>query len=117
MNKIYLIGRSCKDCEVLKAGDKEYTRINLAVNRKFDKEKTDFFNCTAWGKLATDVVAKYVKKGTKVAVVGRIEFNEDKDGKRHHGVIIEDVELLSKAEQADVRKLEEVQASDENLPF
>lgn len=116
MNKIYLIGNSCRDCELITAGDKQYTRINLAVSRSYSKEKADFFDCTAFGKLA-EVVAKYVKKGTKIAVTGRIEFNEDKDGKRHHSVIVDDLELLSKAEQADHTKLEEVQTSDENLPF
>ena len=116
MQKLILIGNSCRDCELANAGDKQYSRINLAVGRKFDKEKTDFFNCTAFGKLA-EVVAKYVKKGTKIAVTGRIEFNEDKDGKRHHSVIVDDLELLSKAEQAEHTKLEEVQTSDENLPF
>lgn len=116
MNKIYLIGNSCRDCELANAGDKQYARINLAVGRKFDRDKTDFFNCTAFGKLA-EIVARYVKKGTKIAVSGRIEFSEDKDGKRHHSVIVDDLELLSKAEQAEHTKLEEVQTSDENLPF
>ena len=116
MQKLILIGNSCRDCELVNAGDKQYSRINLAVGRKFDRDKTDFFNCTAFGKLA-EVVAKYVKKGTKIAVTGRIEFNEDKDGKRHHSVIVDDLELLSKAEQAEHTKLEEVQTSDENLPF
>lgn len=116
MNKIILIGNSCRDCELTNAGDKQYARINLAVGRKFDRDKTDFFNCTAFGKLA-EIVARYVKKGTKIAVSGRIEFNEGADGKRHHSVIVDDLELLSKAEQAEHTKLEEVQTSDENLPF
>lgn len=108
MNKIYLIGNSCRDCELANAGDKQYSRINLAVSRKFDRDKTDFFNCTAFSKTA-EIVAKYVKKGTKVAVTGRIEFNEGTDGKQYHSVIVDELELLSRAEA----KAE----ADEDLPF
>ena len=112
MNKIYLIGNSCRDCELTNAGDKQYSRINIAVGRKFDRDKTDFFNCTAFGKLA-EIVAKYVKKGTKIAVTGRIEFNEDKDGKLYHSVIVDELELLSRAEAATEAATE----ADEDLPF
>ena len=116
MNKIYLIGNSCRDCELATAGDKQYSRINLAVGRKFDRDKTDFFNCTAFGKTA-EIVAKYVKKGTKIAISGRIEFNEGTDGKSYHSVIVDELELLSRAatdtEAASVAEAE----TDEDLPF
>lgn len=112
MNKITLIGNSCKDCELTTAGNTQYSRISIAVGRKFDRDKTDFFNCTAFGKTA-EIVAKYVKKGTKIAITGRIEFNEDKDGTRHHSVIVDELEMVSRAEAATEAKAE----ADENLPF
>ena len=100
MNKIHLIGNSCRDCELTESNNVKYSRINLAVGRKFDRDKTDFFNCTAFGKLA-EIVAKYVKKGTKIAVSGRIEFSADKDGNRHHTVIVEEMELLGGGSKKD----------------
>lgn len=112
MNKITLIGNSCRDCELTNSGDKQYSRINLAVGRKFDRDKTDFFNCTAFGKLA-EIVAKYVKKGTKIAVTGRIEFNEGTDGKLYHSVIVDELELLSRAST----ETEAATEADEDLPF
>lgn len=114
MQKLILIGNSCRDCELATAGDKQYSRINLAVGRKFDKEKTDFFNCTAFGKTA-EIVAKYVKKGTKIAVSGRIEFNEGTDGKLYHSVIVDELELLSRAEAST--ETETTTEADDDLPF
>ena len=116
MNKIYLIGNSCRDCELANAGDKQYSRINLAVGRKFDRDKTDFFNCTAFGKTA-EIVAKYVKKGTKIALSGRIEFNEGTDGKQYHSVIVDDLELLSRAATNTEAATDTAAETDENLPF
>ena len=98
MNKITLIGNSARDVELEVSGDKMFARINLAVTRKYDKEKTDWFNCTVFGSLAEKVAAVYIKKGTKVAITGRIEFNEfeKEDGSKvkSHTVIVEDIELL-----------------------
>lgn len=100
MNKIHLIGNSCRDCELTISGNTQYSRINLAVGRSYNRDKTDFFNCTAFGKLA-EIVAQYVKKGTKIAVSGRIEFSAEKDGNRHHTVIVEEMELLCGGNKKD----------------
>ena len=122
MNKIYLIGRSARDVELESKGEVKFAKINLAVNRKFDKEKTDWFNCTAFGGLAEKVASVYIKKGTKVAITGRIEFSEvEKDDLiiRHHSVIVEDIELLdSKTNNEEIveNKLQPIDA-DDDLPF
>ena len=43
MNKVELLGRTTADVELQKSKDgKEYARFTLAVQRKLDKEKTDF---------------------------------------------------------------------------
>ena len=98
MNQISLIGNNTKDIEVQKTADgKSFCRFNLAVQRKFDREKTDFFSCTAWDKRA-ETIALYVHKGNKVAVTGRIEFNTvEKEGKNttYHNVIVDDIEFLT----------------------
>lgn len=115
MNKITLIGNSCQDCELSQTqAGKSYTRINLAVSRTFDRDKTDFFNCCVFGKTA-EIASKYVKKGTKVAVSGRIEFYEDKDGKRHHSVLVDELDFMSKPKQ-DFDNMQQVKEA-EDLPF
>jgi len=85
--QIIVIGHVGKDAEL------QYTntgiavaKFNLACNKvtgKGDarKEKTTWFRVTAWKELA-EIVAKYVKKGGKVMVVGEVEVNAytDKNG-------------------------------------
>lgn len=98
MNKIIISGNSARDVELETSKDgKQFARISLAVSRKFDKDKTDWFNCVVFGALAEKVASVYIKKGTKVLITGRLEFNEqDKDGEKvkHHSVVVEDIELL-----------------------
>lgn len=71
MNKVVLIGRLTKDVTTGN-GVAKYT---LAVDRKYKKEgepTADFINCVAFGKSA-EFAEKYLHKGTKIAVVGRIQ--------------------------------------------
>ena len=121
MNKIMIIGNSARDAELEMKGDKAFARISLAVTRKYDREATDWFNCVAFGGLAENVIAKYVKKGTKVAIVGRLEFSEyEKDGikQKHHSVIVEDVELLGGKSDNEITGQEKiVPVDDDSLPF
>lgn len=118
MNKIFLIGNSAKDVELETKGDTKFAHINLAVNRKYDKDITDWFNCVCFGALAEKVASVYIKKGTKVAIIGRVEFSEqEKDGAKikYHSVVVEDIELLGKNEVKQETELTPV--DDDNLPF
>ncbi len=73
MNKIMILGRLTKDPELRKTtSNKSVANFTVAINHKFNKEVTDFFNCIAWEKTA-DFVAEKVSKGLRVLVVGRME--------------------------------------------
>ena len=53
MNKWIAMGRPTKDPEVRYTKDnKAIATINLAVDRRFNRDVTDFFKCTAFGKTA-----------------------------------------------------------------
>ena len=89
MNKVNLIGRLTKEPEV-RYGQGEnplcVARYSLAVDRKFKKEgeqSADFINCVAFGK-SGEFAEKFLKKGMKIAVSGRIQTGSytDKDGKK-----------------------------------
>ena len=72
MNKVVLIGRLTADPKVRSATVANYT---LAVDRKFKREgqpDADFINCVAFGKQA-EFAAKYLHKGMKIGVCGRIQ--------------------------------------------
>jgi len=105
MNKIILIGNLTRDPELTEtAQGKKLCKFTIAVDRAFDKEKTDFFSCSAWEQKA-EVIQKYVKKGNKLGVTGRLEINEtEKDGvkTRHHNIIVEEIEFLTPKLETDL---------------
>lgn len=75
MNKVILIGRLTKDPETRYSGETAVARYSLAVDRKFKKDgeaEADFINCVAFGRNG-EFAEKYLKKGTKIAVEGRIQ--------------------------------------------
>ena len=103
MNKVFLIGNLTRDPELTETtSGVSICRFSIAVNRNYSgadgERKTDFFNCTAWRGLG-ETIARYAKKGKKVAVMGSIELRnyEDSQGVKRTGVdiICQDVEFLS----------------------
>ena len=74
MNSVVLMGRLTKDPDIrystVGEDQKAIARFTLAVDRK--SKETDFISCVAFGKTA-ETIEKYVKKGTKIAIEGRIQ--------------------------------------------
>ena len=113
MNKTFLMGRLTKDPEIRYSQGANPTAIagfSIAVDRKFKREgepDADFFNCTAFGKTA-EFFEKYVKKGVKVIVEGRLQ-NEtyEKDGQKRTVTKI----MVEQAEFAESKKASEENAS------
>lgn len=103
MNKVFLIGNLTRDPELTEtSGGVKICRFAIAVNRNYaggdGERKTDFFNCVAWRGLG-ETVARYSRKGNKVAVSGSIELRnyEDSQGVKRTGVdiVAQDVEFLT----------------------
>lgn len=103
MNKIFIIGRLCKDVELkVTESGREFANFSVAVDRRFknkdgESEKhTDFFDCTAWGRSGV-FVNQYFKKGDGITIEGRMESRKytDKDGNNRTfwGVTCENVEF------------------------
>lgn len=73
INKVIYMGRIATELQLRKSSnDKSYIFFNIAVPRKYDKEKTDFINCVAWNKQAESLV-KYQNKGNLITVEGSTE--------------------------------------------
>lgn len=77
MNKVILIGRLVADPEVKSSEStgKSFARYKLAVDRPTTKEgerEADFIGCVAFGK-SGEFASKYLHKGMKIAVEGRIQ--------------------------------------------
>ena len=132
MNKVELLGRLTKDPEI------RYTQSNipvasftLAVNRRFAKEgeqQADFINIVAWNKTA-EFCGKYFKKGSQIALVGRIQTRtyEDNGTKKYiTEVVAEEVYFADSkkdiiednGEPTDITNdIETMVASGDDLPF
>lgn len=82
MNKVTIIGRITKDPEVrYSTSNVAFGSYTIAVDRPVakDAEKvTDFLYCKVVGKTA-EFVEKYLKKGMKIAVSGRVQCDNFKD--------------------------------------
>nr|DAL86606.1 MAG TPA: Single strand binding protein [Caudoviricetes sp.] len=106
MNRVFLIGNLTREPELSETNSGiSVCRISIAVNRRRTGDgepQTDFFNVTAWRGLA-DNVAKYCKKGNKIAVSGSIQIRqyEANDGTKRTAVdvVAEDVEFLTPKSQ------------------
>lgn len=99
MNKLIIIGNLTADPEMRTTlSGKTVTNFTVAVSRKGDKDKTDFFCCAAWNKTG-EVCGQYLGKGKKVCVVGEVSARAytDKQGeaKASLEVLVAEAEFLS----------------------
>ncbi len=103
MNKVYLIGNLTRDPELTETpSGVPVCRFGLAVNRNYSSQdgerQPDFFNCTAW-RTAAETIARYTKKGNKIAIIGSIQLRnyEDNQGIKRTAVdiIVQDFEFLT----------------------
>lgn len=122
MNKVILIGHMTKDIEMTNlTSGKNVGRFGIAVNRKYEQngqKVTDFINIVVWEKLA-DNIAKFCKKGSKIAVVGEIQtrtYESNGEKKFAFEVVANEVEFLSTKNEDD-GKVELKPIADDECPF
>ncbi len=103
MNKVILMGRLTRDPEVRYSQGESamaIARFSIAVDRRrqnnSDGQTADFINIVAFGRLG-EFAEKYLHKGTKVALSGRIQTGSytNKDGVKVYttDIIAEDIEF------------------------
>ena len=132
MNKIVLMGRLTKDCDVryTNAG-KVVAQFILAVDRPYKdaegKKEADFITVVLWGN-AAEFIANNVSKGKRVLVEGRLQIRsyDDKDGKRVYvaEVVANNVTPIdwNNKDDMNTNKAEPMQSfgqafGDEEIPF
>lgn len=79
MNKVILMGRLTRDPDIrYTQGENQMciARYTLAVDRRYKQQNSDqdadFISCVAFGR-SGEFAEKYLAKGTKIAVVGRLQ--------------------------------------------
>jgi single-strand DNA-binding protein len=98
MNSINLTGNICNDLEVKSTqSGKSVLTFNLAVKRPFTRDTTDFVPVVVWEQGA-EYLGKYGRKGSRVAVSGKLTTRkfQDKDGNNRTAfeVVADTVELM-----------------------
>jgi len=130
VNRAIIIGNLVRDIELRFTNTgKEVANFTVAVSRNYgEKKETDFINCMAWGKIAENM-AKFLSKGSKVAVEGRIQVSsyDNKEGQKVYKteIVADNVEFLNSKKKEEtnetLKQAEEVfkgaTIDDSELPF
>lgn len=140
MNHVVLLGRLTRDPEIRYSGQDQnmaVARYTLAVDRRYKREgeqSADFIQCVTFGKSA-EFAEKYLQKGTKIAIAGRIQTGsyKDQEGRTIYttDVVVEEHDFAGAknenandtqepAQQAPAQRADQyvqVDPEDEGLPF
>ena len=137
MNKVILVGNLTRDPELITTNNGiSLCRFTLAVQRRYSsnegEREADFINIVVW-RAAADNCYKYLKKGSKAAVIGSMQTRsyEGSDGARRYitEVVADEVEFLSSRNGGDDEAMEKPMGEkkdvvskfepidDDNLPF
>ena len=131
MNKCILVGNLARDPELTTTSNGvAVCRFSIAVSRRYASadgaRETDFLNIVVWRNLGENC-HKFLKKGSKVGIVGNIQSRsyDATDGSKRYvtEIVAEEVEFLStktqdeagKPAQSEVSKLQPI--DDDGLPF
>ena len=104
MNKIIVIGHLGRDPEMKYTPNGQgVTSFSIASSRKYttsageQREETEWFNCSAFGKLA-DTCNQYLTKGKQVYVEGRLSSRtyQTQSGETRHSndINVTDIQFL-----------------------
>ena len=123
MNSVAMIGNLTKDPQINWAKNGEaIAHFDIAVNRI--KDGVDYFRVTVFGKQAENC-ERYLAKGRKVAVMGRLQNNSYKNKDdievRYDEIIATNVEFLTPKEKVnyeeDARNALMFGSVDDDLPY
>lgn len=137
VNNITVSGRLAKEVEIrYTTSGKAVANFMIAVDRKFARDETDFFNVVMWGKSAENF-ANFTAKGSPVAIEGQLQSRsyQNKQGEQVYVVeiVANDFTLFENREQTEQRRGgnkptqqpqndpfsggQEIEMQDSDLPF
>ena len=136
LNKVILMGRLTADTEMrMSTSGKEVISFKIAVNRRFQRDTTDFISCVAWGNTAK-FIHNHFSKGQMINVVGSVQVREWEapDGSKRYAteVVCDEANFCGDKPKADPlddvvdtlggtqytsQEFAPVEDNDEDLPF
>lgn len=98
MNKICLIGRTCKDTELNTSGKvaTNCIAVDRALKDKDGNKVTDFINLRWLGEKQAKFAQNYIQKGTKIGVSGSLcidNYKKDGENKQFVYVMVQETEF------------------------
>ena len=125
MNKAILMGRLTRNPDIrYTQGEKSVciARYTLAVDRRFKRDgeqEADFISCVAFGRQA-EFAEKYLQKGTKVVISGRIQTGSytNREGARVYttDIVVEEQDFAESKASAAGSEPESKTAAAESAP-
>ena len=127
INRVIISGNLTRDPELrATAGGTPVLSFGMAVNDRRKNTQTgewedhpNFVDLTMFGARA-EAVGRYMSKGSKVAVEGRLRYSSwERDGQRRSKleVVVDEIELMSKQHQPTGQTDPAVSVYDEDYPF
>ena len=127
INRVFITGNLTRDSELrTTATGMSVLGVSVAVNDRAKdaatgewKDRASFVDCTVFGRRA-DALARLLGKGQKVAVAGRLRQETwERAGQRRSklSVIADDVELMSRRDEAAEASSADASVYDEDIPF
>ena len=126
INRVNVSGNLTRDAELRRTqGGTDVTNFCVAVSDRRKNPQTgewedypNYVDCVMFGRRA-EVLAPMLRKGSKVAIEGRLRFNSwERDGQRRSKleVLVDEVELMTpRGDRSGSRA--PMGAYDENVPF
>lgn len=121
VNNITVSGRLAKELELrYTQSGKTVGNTTIAVDRKYAKGETDFFNVVIWGKSAENL-ANFTAKGSPVAFEGRLQSRNYENSQGQKVTVIEivanDFTLFENKTETEQRRKDNPTQQSHNDPF
>ena len=121
VNNITVSGRLAKELELrYTTSGKAVGNTTIAVDRKYARDETDFFNVVIWGKSAENF-ANFTTKGSPVAFEGRLQSRNYENSRGQKVTVIEivanDFTLFENKTETEQRRKGNPTQQSHNDPF
>lgn len=121
VNNITVSGRLAKELELrYTQSGKAVGNTTIAVDRKYAKDETDFFNVVIWGKSAENL-ANFTTKGSPIAFEGRLQSRSYENSQGQKVTVIEivanDFTLFENKTETEQRRKGKPTQQSHNDPF
>lgn len=129
INKVVLTGNLTREPELRRtASGAAVLGFGIAVNDRRKNPQTgewedvpNYFDCTMFGTRA-ESVSQYIGKGSKVAVEGKLRWSQwqDKQSGQNRSkvsVVVEEIEFMSRNQQATPQQPQQGDYFDYDIPF